>query len=463
MKKVIILLILGAILASGGFWYWQHSGDSPTAFRTAVVKRGDLQVTIGATGTLEPEEVVDVGAQVAGLIKEFGPDPRNSAKLIDYDTAVEEGTVLAKIDDRLYKAAEEQAQASLGQAQANLKRAEADLNQMKAKLVQAEKDWTRVKVLGPTKAVADVDYDTAQANYETAKANVAVDEAAIQQARQNVVQAQAALNQAQINLGYCTIKSPVKGVIIDRRVNIGQTVVSSLNAPSLFLIAKDLKKLQVWASVNEADIGQIREGQKVTFTVDAFPGETFQGVVDQVRLNATMNQNVVTYTVVVGTDNSSGKLKPYLTANVKFQIEEHRNVLMAPNAALHWQPQPYQVAPDARDALAKAKSERRQSGNAGKPGDGARSEGKPPDATAGTGGPAKAERGMLWAEDGGFVRPMRVHVGMTDGLNTEVQSDQLKEGTTIVLGEQRSSGPAGGGEAVTNPFAPKLFGGKKTQ
>src|SRR5205823_11154354 len=152
----------------------------------------------------------------------------------------------------------------------------------------------------------------------------------------------AALKNAEINLAYCTITSPVKGVIVDRRVNIGQTVVSSLNAPSLFLIAKDLKRLQVWASVNEADIGNIRSGQQVTFTVDAYPGRTFKGTVapDQPRLNASMTQNVVTYTVVVTTRNDDGKLKPYLTANVNFEVSKHENVLLVPNAALRWKPNP---------------------------------------------------------------------------------------------------------------------------
>ena len=169
------------------------------------------------------------------------------------------------------------------------------------------------------------------ANYKAAEANVAVGEATIQQN-------EAALEMAKTNLGYSTIKSPVDGVIIDRRVNIGQTVVASLNAPSLFLIAKDLRRMQVWASVNEADIGRIHPSMPVRFTVDAYPGEVFRGKVVQVRLNATMTQNVVTYTVVVTTDNSDGKLLPYLTANVNFELEQRDNVLLVPNAALRWKP-----------------------------------------------------------------------------------------------------------------------------
>ena len=184
--------------------------------------------------------------------------------------------------------------------------------------------------------------------YEIAQANVAVGEAAIVQSRNAVAQAQATLQRGQRNLSYCTIKSPVKGVIIDRRVNIGQTVVSSLNAPSLFLIAKDLKRMQVWVSVNEADVGSIHPGQPVSFTVDAYPGKIFRGEVGKIRLNATMTQNVVTYTVEVITDNSSGKLLPYLTANAQFELSQHNNVLLVPNAALRWCPQPEQVTPKFR-------------------------------------------------------------------------------------------------------------------
>ena len=182
--------------------------------------------------------------------------------------------------------------------------------------------------------------------------------AAIVQAKGTVAQAEATLKRALQNLNYCTIKSPVKGVIIDRRVNIGQTVVSSLNAPSLFLLAKDLNRLQVWVSVNEADIGRIKPGQPVTFTVDAQPGDVFPGKVGKIRLNATMTQNVVTYTVEVDTDNSGGKLLPYLTANVTFIVGERKNVLLVPNAALRWTPQLEQVVAEFRGSPKKAQGAR---------------------------------------------------------------------------------------------------------
>ncbi len=343
-KKLAVIAVPVVLVLVAAIWFLYRNHDRSTSFRLAQVTQGDLQATISATGTVEPEEVVDVGAQVAGRIVAFGKD--KDGKLIDYGSVVEAGTVLAQIDDALYAAEVSQAKAQVAQAKANVKRAEADLGQLKAKLYQAERDWQRAKKLGPSDALSQSDYDAALSAFEVAKANLNVGQAALVQAKDAVAQAEANLRRASQNLDYCTIKSPVKGVIIDRRVNIGQTVVASLNAPSLFLIAKDLKRLQVWASVNEADIGNIRPGQPVTFTVDAHPGVVFPGEVGKVRLNATMTQNVVTYTVEVITDNSDGKLIPYLTANLKFMVAERRDVLLVPNAALRWTPQPDQIAPE---------------------------------------------------------------------------------------------------------------------
>ncbi len=209
-------------------------------------------------------------------------------------------------------------------------------------------------------ALAESSYDAYRAAYETAAANMAVGEATVVQAQATMLQSQAALQRVQRNLSYCTIMSPVKGVVIDRRVNIGQTVVASLNAPSLFLIAKDLKRMEIWVQVNEADIGNIHEGQAVAFTVDAYPGETFVGKVGKVRLNATMTQNVVNYTVEVTTDNSSGKLLPYLTANVRFEVTRREGVLAVPNAALRFIPQVAQIAPAYREQFEKGMGRRRR-------------------------------------------------------------------------------------------------------
>ncbi len=272
--RIIAIGFTVMVIGLATAWTLRPKQETAAMLRTVPLERGDLLATIGATGTVEPEEVVDVGAQVAGQINAFGKD--RNGKPIDYGSAVEEGTVLARIDDSLYAADVETARAQLQQAQANLLSANANVLQIEAKLVQAQQDWDRAQTLGPSEALAPSAYDQYQASYKVAKANVAVGHAAVEQAKAAVAQAQANLDRAQHNEDYCIIKSPVKGVIIDRRVNIGQTVVSSLNAPSLFLIAKDLKRIQVWVSVNEADIGSIHPGMPVTFTVDAFPGQRVQ-------------------------------------------------------------------------------------------------------------------------------------------------------------------------------------------
>src|SRR6266852_1165818 len=211
MKRFLVLVVLLACVASLGAWYWHSAGDHKNSYRTAAVKRGDLQATISATGTVEPEEVVDIGAQVAGQIDFFGPDPQDKTKTVDYGSAVEKDTVLVHIDDALYRSDAEQAEAQLAQANANVDRAKADLIQLRAKLYQADRDWKRAQQLRARGAIADVDYDVAQATDETAKSALGVGDAALVQVQKAVLQAAAALRKAQKNLGYCTIKSPVKG------------------------------------------------------------------------------------------------------------------------------------------------------------------------------------------------------------------------------------------------------------
>jgi HlyD family secretion protein len=430
LKWKRLLLAAGglAVLAAGLFWLLRESRPAGPALNTAPVQRGDLVATVTATGTIEPEEVVDVGAQVVGIIQEFGRDPKDSSRPVDFGTVVEEGTVLARIDDSLYRARldrasaqVEQARAQVASAEADLGRAEANAKQTVAKANQASRDWNRVRTAYETGAASLQEHDAAESAHEVTKADVTVTEAAIRQARATLNAAQKTLlgaeadrREAQKNLDYTTIRSPVRGAVVDRRVNVGQTVVSSLNAPSLFLIAKDLRRVQVWASVNEADIGRIRPGQPVRFTVDAFPGEEFRGEVTQVRLNATMTQNVVTYTVVVTTDNPTGKLLPYLTATLRFETGRREGVLLVPNAALRWQPQGEAAGP-------------------------------------------QGDRGTLWVRQGGGLRRVEVRTGLTDGLLTEVVAGELSEGQQVVVGEAASAR----GSGPTNPFAPNIFGGKK--
>ncbi|MGC8744597.1 MAG: efflux RND transporter periplasmic adaptor subunit [Verrucomicrobiia bacterium] len=441
--KWVIVLILVCGIGYAGVQYFQSGKKSnkENLFRTAEITRGDIVATITATGVVEPEELVDVGAQVAGRIIAFGKD--KNGNLIDYGSEVEEGTILANIDDSIYSAEVEMATAQLTQAKASQLRAESDLQQLLAKLEQAKRDWERAQKLGPSEALSPAAYDGYKAAYEIALANVAVGKAAIEQAKAAVEQASASLARANRNLSYCVIKSPVKGVIIDRRVNIGQTVVASLNAPSLFLIAKDLKKIQVWVAVNEADVGMIYPGMPVHFTVDAFPGLQFHGEVRKIRLNATMTQNVVTYTVEVSTENPDQKLLPYLTANVQFETGKRTNVLMVPNAALRWTPKEDYISPEFRQKM----EERQTAAAMG----GGRMRQKPqPEATTG-----KFREATVWVEKNGYVEPIKVLAGLTDGSFTEIQGEGITEGLKVVTGEQISQG-SNIAQGTTSPFIPRI-------
>lgn len=518
VPAVVLLVAIGTVWA----WFQHRNGDSMVSFKTAEVTRGDLLLTIDATGTLEPEEVVDVGAQVAGQIVEFGTDADD--KSVDYGSRVKQGTVLASIDEALAQAdvkqteaqvrsaqagvqlAEakvtslntriSQAEAQLRSAQAGVQRAEADLAQLKARFSQAERDWQRAKKLGPSKALAQVTYDGYVSAYEAAKANVAVGEASVlqakadsdasrsalaiakagvaegeaslSQAKASLAQAETSLWRAKRNLGYCTITSPVDGVVIDRRVNIGQTVVASLNAPSLFLIAKDLKRMQVWVAVNEADVAKIHSGQPVTFTVDALPEETFRGEVVKVRLNASMAQNVVTYTVEIVTDNSSGRLLPYLTANVKFEVQRRESVLLVPTAALRWTPGVEQVDPAYRDGSPSSQettASRDPAQRQGQPGSGrqglragrgreagdAARQGSRDGTATDSGGAARG--GFIYVVSGQYVRPVPVRAGLSDGSHTEVSGEGLVAGMEVVTGVAAAVAAS---TDTDNPFAPKL-------
>ncbi len=432
IKTLIVLVVLVVIAGVAWHFYLQRAkGDGPD-YRTATVTQGTLVSTIGATGTIEPEEQVDVGAQVAGKIIQFGMD--TAGHPVDYNSVVKEGQVLAKIDPTLYESDVKTAQAQLAQAQASVAVARANLLQNQAQLENALQNWKRAQQLGPSEALAQTNYDAYKAAYDAAKANVAAAEATITEDQANVSAAQANVDKAMQNLNYCVIESPVNGTIIDRRVDIGQTVVSSLSAPSLFLIARDLHRMEVWVAVNEADVGNIHPGQAVTFTVDAFPGETFRGTVKSVRLNATMTQNVVIYTVVVGTDNSSGRLLPYLTANVQFELARHENILQAPNAALRWTPDLKEIAPQYRQGLPL---------------------GQQPSSAPATPS-ARAYKGMghgmLWVKDGQYLKPVPVRTGITDGVMTEVAGRDVTDGMIVVTGEKVTSADDG----VTNPFAPQF-------
>lgn len=486
--RVVLWLLAAAVLGTGGYfaydWYALPGKPQAASYRMGEVKRTDIVATISATGTVVPEDVVDIGAQVNGQIAEFGVDVEG--KPIDYRSQVQEGMLLAKIDESLYRADVASGEAQLSQAQAQVKLAEANRALAQARLEQTERDWDRAQKLGgQSRALSQADYDAAKSNYDQALASVTVAEAQILQGQASIRSAEASLLRSRRNLFFCEIKSPVSGVVIDRRVDIGQTVVASLNAPSLFLLAKDLSRMQVLVQVNEADIGSVKPGEPVRFTVEAFPTDTFKGTVRRVRLNATMTQNVVTYTVEIEADNSNLKLLPYLTANVRFELARRDGVLAAPSAALRWSPPASATSGGGSGGGATGAAGRESGGSAGagSPGGaggaGSNATGAPSAAASaggggggggagrrsggagGGGGEPRGRRpttGTIWVLEDGELRGISVKVGLSDGAMTEVEGEGLSEGMQIVLGEvvaRAATAAAGGG----SPFAPPVMRG----
>ncbi|HEX4413032.1 MAG TPA: efflux RND transporter periplasmic adaptor subunit [Lacipirellulaceae bacterium] len=480
MLRFSVLILFIASVVGGGMYYRHHveARADQHRFRTEKIERGDLNITVDATGTIEPEEVVDVGAQVTGRIAELAKDPRGETdpafadKSIDYRSPVKKGMLLAQIDKSVYAAQYDQANAALAQAQAHVL-------QTKAMMAQANAEWERAQKLKELKipsrsptgdaslggglaivGISDSDYVLAEANAEGTKADVAAADATVQQQEAN-------LKLAKTNLDYTTINSPIDGTIIDRRVNIGQTVVSNLNASSLFLIARDLRRMQVWASVNEADIARLQPGTKVHFSVDAFPDDTFYGTVFQVRLNAIMTQNVVTYTVVITVDNSDLRLLPYLTANVHFQVDERKDVLLVSNTALRYHPNPDLIESDDEDNSDDAVNAVTDKSDKAAKSDEVSKEGtastKHRGEHAGHHGHGKADedKGQLWVEDPDShkLRAIDIEIGASDGTSTEIAGGDIKEGEEVVSGEQQATAATGD----VNPFAPTFRRGSRRQ
>lgn len=291
----------------------------PTASPAIKGERGPASDWIQATGTLEPEEVVDVSPHVNGVVQRFGVAPHDRSKPVDFGTAVDEGTVLLYLDPTLYRLQVERAQAALNRARAEIAPKAALLDQLQ----RVQQDLQKRSAQG---SVPSSEVDAVGGKLELARAEKKVAEA-------EVAVAQVDLKAAEANLAFCEVKSPIKGILIDRRINLGQMASSSVNAPSLFLIARDLRHLQVWASVYERDAPACRPGQKATFTVEAFPAKIFKGVVEQLRLNAAINQNRVTYTVIIKVDNPDLVLKPYLTAYVHIRTGERKDAGLTPDTS----------------------------------------------------------------------------------------------------------------------------------
>ncbi len=308
--------VIAAGLLGLGAWWWLGRDAAPAAsFRTAPVERGDLRVAISATGSLRALSTVDVGSQVSGQVLTVE---------VDFNDRVSAGQVIARIDPANFEA-------RLSQARADLTSALASLNEARATLKNAEADHARKQELAARQLVARSELDQAIATRDQARARVGSAEAAVKQR-------EAAIANAELDLRYTVLTSPVDGVVLNRAVQPGQTVAASFQTPVLFQIAEDLSQMLIELAIDESDVGQLREGQPVRFTVDAFPGRDFVGRVKQVRLSATNTQNVITYPVVVAVDNPDGVLLPGMTANAEIEVSRKEGVLRVPNAALRYTP-----------------------------------------------------------------------------------------------------------------------------
>ena len=411
--------------------------DSPQYF-TQKAQRGDIHDLVEATGTINAVTTVQVGSQVSGTIQKL---------YADFNSHVSKGQVIAQIDPSLFEGALLQAQADLENARASLASAKATLEKEKATAAQAKADYNRTIELAKDGVMSQQQLDLAKATSDSDEAQVAAAQAQVNQAAAQAQQKAAAVNVAQTNLNYTTIKSPIDGTVVARNVDVGQTVAASLQAPTLFTIAQDLTKMQVYVSTDESDVGNIRTGQPVTFKVDAFPKETFSGHVSQVRLNATTVQNVVTYTTVVDFDNPEMKLFPGMTAYVSVPVADAANVVKVPNGALRFTPE---LKPDQLSALyaqaAIAAPAKPKSNDAGA----AKRNSASPTA-------------VVWKQTADKkLQPVQVATGITDHTFTEVAQvlhGTLQPGDELIIASANSNAQQKPG-ASASPMSGRAFGGR---
>ncbi len=377
------------VIAAGSVFYWRHAEQAPPQYRTQTLEKGDVSQTVSANGTINPVTLVSVGTQVSGTVKKL---------YVDFNSKVKKDQILLELDDSLLAAQVRQSEASVQSAQASLDLAAAN-----------EK---RSRDLFALQYVAQQDLDTAVQAKKAAEAAL--------------LSARAQLDRDRANLSYSVIRSPVSGVVVDREVDVGQTVAASLQTPTLFKIAQDLSKMQIDTNFAEADIGNIRVGQTVRFTVDAFENRHFIGVVKQIRLNPTTVSNVVTYDVVINVDNPEQILLPGMTAYVNIAVEERKDVLLVPNAALRFRP--------STDELVESPA-----GNTGKNiagNSGVTQGGKPAGTTPAPEHPRDTFPGKVYVVlANGKLKPVSVTVGITDNRNTEIAGGDLKVGDQVVVGE----------------------------
>jgi HlyD family secretion protein len=417
-KRVITLTIVSLVIALLFMGFWRlGNGAKESPYLTAPVTKGTITQVVSSTGTVQAVTTVQVGSQVSGSIDKL---------YADFNTKVKAGQVVAQLNPNKFKAA-------VDQTRANLLAAQSSLAKSKVAVADAQRTLGRNVELRKRDLVAQSDLDAAQTAYDSAVAQVQVNQA-------QVAQAQAALNQTSVDLDNTIIRSPVDGIVISRNVDVGQTVAASLQAPTLFTIANDLSKMEVHTSVDEADVGNVYEGQDVTFTVDAFPARRFQGKVLQVRNAPITLQNVVTYIAVVRIDNKELLLKPGMTANVEFLVSRKNDVLRIPNIAFRFKPP--SPKPEAEELLRQdsrrtATGRRRSGGAAGGVRSGQRREGR---------------WVKVYVLNGGEPRQVELRLGITDGSNTEVMEGDIQETDHVIIAMSSSAQAENPG--IANPFQP---------
>jgi HlyD family secretion protein len=419
-KKLALIATPLLLIGGAGFAYWRMSNSTTASpYLTVPASRANVRQVVASTGTLQAVVTVQVGSQVSGTIDKL---------FADFNTKVKAAQVVAQLNQDKFKA-------SVEQARANVLAAEANYAKAKVSVSDALRTLERNRELRKRELTAQSDLDAAQTAYDAAVAQLNVNQAQTAQAR-------AALRQATVDLNNTVIRSPVDGIVISRTVDVGQTVAASLQAPTLFTIANDLAKMEVHTSVDEADVGNVYEGQEVSFTVDAFPARRFRGNVFQVRNAATMIQNVVTYDAVVRIDNKEMLLKPGMTANVQFLVSEKQDVLTIPNMALRFKP------PEEKD---EAQEALRQERSRAAPQVGARRTSRP--GRPGGGAVRRARAARIYVLNGHQVQPVDVQLGITDGSKSEVISGTINENDPVIIG-MSSSANSQGQAGVANPFQP---------
>jgi HlyD family secretion protein len=419
------LLLAGAVAAAAFLVVLGLNRTPPIQNFTAKVERGDIHDVVEATGTINAVITVQVGSQVSGTISKL---------FVDFNSRVHKGDLVALIDPALFKGAVQQATADLENARANLIAARANLERARAALVQTKGDYDRAAGLTKAGIMSQQQLDMAKANYDSANAAVGGALANVTQAEAQVSQKEAALEVAQTNLNYTVIRSPIDGTVVARNVDVGQTVAASLQAPTIFTIAQDLKKMQVYAKTDESDVGNIKVGKEVTFKVDAFPKETFRGMVSQVRMNATTVQNVVTYDTIVDFANPDLKLFPGMTAYVTIPVATVQNVLKLPNTALRYKP-----PMEPEEVLALYRRYGMEGGDRKSASDAAAAAEAPQTADGGQNRPraSRSNTAIVWKlHADNSMEPVKVSLGITDHSYTEVTAvnkGELKEGEELII------------------------------